>query len=174
MHIERSLDRAPTRVARGRGASRSLARVLAALGAGLAILLATGADAREPTPVTLAEVGSSVQSRRLGDVVDLVRRDAQSELAAIDWSKRGVRRRVSVSASLVRLESVEGRGVLRASATVSATLRDAKSGALLAVLEGRAQVEDRPAAAAGVERDAVAGAVRGAITAIPEAIRRMQ
>jgi hypothetical protein len=173
MAIERALDAGAAHVAL-HPLSRNLRRALAGVAIGLAVLLATAADAREPAPVTLGEVATRVHSPRLGDVVELLRRDAQTELAAIDWSKRGVRRKVSVSASLVRLDSVQERGLLRADATVSATLRDARTGALLAILEGRARAEDRPVAAAGAERDALAAAVRGAITAIPEAIRRMQ
>jgi hypothetical protein len=44
----------------------------------------------------------------------------------------------------------------------------------LAVLQGRAEAEDRPTAAADAERGALSAAVRGAVTAIPEAMRRMK
>ena len=154
--------------------TRRWRQLLAALVVGIAVLLSAPADAHGPAPVQLTEVASRVSSRRLGDVVDLLRKDAQRELYAIDWQRQGVRRQVHVSAALVRLESTQDAKVLLANATVSATLRDARTGALLAILEGRAQAEDRPGEAAGAERDALAGAVRGAITAIPEAIRRMK
>src|SRR5262245_64795849 len=86
---------------------RGARRALAGLGIGLAVLLSTTADARESSPVKLTEVASRVQSRRLGDVVELLRKSAETELAAIDWGKRAVRRPVVVSASLVRLDSTE-------------------------------------------------------------------
>jgi hypothetical protein len=63
---------------------------------------------------------------------------------------------------------------LAASCTISAAVRDAERGTLLVIVEGRARAEDAPAAAAEAERGALAGAVRGAITAVPEAIRRAQ
>ena len=153
---------------------RKVRRALAALGVGLAVLLASSADAGEPAPVTLTEVASSVRSQRLGNVVEVLRTEAESELVAIDWGKRKPKRRVSLSASLTRLESTRTQKTLQASATVSATLRDARTGALLAILEGRAQAEDRPSAAAAAERDALKAAVRQAVGSIPEALRRMQ
>lgn len=154
--------------------SRSWKSVLAVLGLGLGLVVTPLADAAEPKPVTLGEVASRITSPRLGNVVQLMRSEAERELDAIDWKTNGVRRKVRVSASLVRLDSSESRGVLRTDALVSATLMDAKSGALLAIVEGRAQAEGRKGAAAGTERDALSGAVHGAIAAIPEAIRRMQ
>lgn len=126
-----------------------------------------------PSPVTLADVGSRATTTKLGNITDLLRRDVESELAAIDWTKSRVNRRYVVSASVVRLDSELRDAGLLASCTVSATLRDER-GAILAVLEGRARAEESPGAAARAERDALTVAVRGAITAIPEAIRRMQ
>ena len=155
---------------------RTLRRAVAAIGIGALVLLAPPALAREPrpAPVTLAEVASRVTAPRLGNVVELLRRDAQVEIEAIDWQKSGIKRKISVSASLVRLDSVQGGGSSRASATVSAALRDARSGTLLAILEGNAQTEEQTSAARAAERGALAGAVRGAITAIPEAMKRVR
>ena len=153
---------------------RKVRRGLAALGVGLAVLLSSSVDAREPAPVTLTEVASSVRSQRVGNLVEVLRTEAESELVSIDWGKRKPKRRVSLSASLTRLDSTQTQKTLQATATVSATLRDARTGALLAILEGRAQAEDRPSAAAAAERDALKAAVRQAVGSIPEALRRMQ
>ena len=149
-------------------------RALLAFVLGLGLVLGDAASAAEPKPVLLSEVASRVSAPRLGDVVPLLRAQAEQEIEAIDWKRERVARRVHVSASLVQLESAERSGVLRSSAVVSATLLDAKSGALLGVVQGRAETEGRRSTAALTERDALAGAMRGAISAIPEAMRRMK
>ena len=77
-----------------------------------------------PSPVTLADVGSRATTTKLGNITDLLRRDVESELAAIDWTKSKVSRRYVVSASVVRLDSELRDAGLLASCTVSATLRD--------------------------------------------------
>lgn len=119
-------------------------------------------------------------SPSLPDVVELLKHDAQQELAAIDWTRTSTRGRWTVSASVVQLSTVREERTLTAWCTVSATLRDQKTGALVAILEGRAQADapaaERalPSAAARAERGALSGAVRGAVTAIPDAIERMR
>jgi hypothetical protein len=152
------------------------AAALLALGAALLIAGEGAAQGPEGAPVKLAEVSSQVDARatRLADVVGLLRRDAEGELAAIDWSKAPMRRRYLVSAVLVKLESARaGDHALRASCTVSAAVRDDR-GELLAIVQGRAGAEGPPAAAAQAEREALAAAVRSAIAAVPESIRRAQ
>jgi hypothetical protein len=134
------------------------------------------AESAASRPVTLGEVATSVAARstRLLNVADLLRRDAEAELAAIDWSKAKLRHRYTLSALIVRLDSAPlGARALEASCTVSAAVRDER-GALLAIVEGRARAEDAASAGIAAERDALAAAVRSAITAVPEAIRRLQ
>jgi hypothetical protein len=127
-------------------------------------------------PVTLAEVASQVEpsATRLGNLKEVLRREVEAELAAIDWSKESLRRRYRLSAAVVRLDTARAGGGLRISCTVSAAVRDDR-GVLLAVVEGRARADGDEGTGAGVatvEQGALAGAVRGAITAVPEAIRR--
>jgi hypothetical protein len=160
-------------------------RAAALLGIALTGLVARPAAAEDPRspkeiaaarPVTLGEVATSVaaQSTRLINVSDLLRHDAEAELAAIDWTKTKSKHRYTLSALIVRLESAPlGARSLSASCTVSAAVRDER-GALLAIVEGRARAEDAATAGIAAERDALAGAVRSAIIAVPEAIRRLQ
>ncbi len=131
-----------------------------------------GADAKKP--VTLGEVSASVASASLPDAAKLLRQDVEAALEAIDWSRsRGHGKRLTMSAALVRLDSVrtDGRGV-RAKCTVSATLRDER-GALVATLEGRADAEDDARATRRAERDALSVAVKGAVSRVPEALERV-
>jgi hypothetical protein len=133
------------------------------------------ADSAAARPVTLGEVATSVaaKSTRQINVADLLRHDAEAEIAAIDWGKTKLRHRYTLSALIVRLDSAPlGERALSASCTVSAAVRDER-GALLAIVEGRARAEDAATAGMAAERDALAAAVRSAIAAVPEAIRRL-
>lgn len=172
---------------RARGGAYGRARwgaVAAVFAAVLAAAPALAARATHPrieqakrARVTLAEVASRVDpsATSLPNPTELLRGDVEAELAAIDWSKEGVRRSYLVSASLVRLEAQTAGGGLRALCAVSATIRDAQHGAILGVVEGRARAEGpaaRSEAAVRAERDALSAAAHGAVSAIPEAIRR--
>ena len=158
-----------------------------ALGLGAA-LLSTPAGAAAPSRITqapheaharaamtLAEVASHVEpgATRLVDVKALLREDAEALLADIDWSPLRLRRRYALSASLVRLDTTStGERTLAASCTVSAAVREVESGKLLFIIEGHARAEDSAASGARAERDALRAAVRGAVVAVPDALRR--
>lgn len=181
-------DRLPVRLRRSLAAApRSLA---APCLLGVTVMMAPAAAASELSvgrsvlvergdrpAVRVAEVSSRVDpsSVQLGDVVVALRRNAEVELGAIDWDKEGVRRGYVVSASVTHLSSNKGEGALTAHCTVSATLRDAGRGTVLAIVQGRAFAEE-PAQGdrATAERSALRGAVRGAVAALPEAIRKTE
>lgn len=155
---------------------RPFARASVAIAALLAASLCARAPlAGDPAPVTLAEVASQVDpsATQLANLKDLLRTSVEAELRAIDWSKQGVRRRYTLSAAVVSLSSSRADGLLRVSCTVSAAVRDRERGTILATLQGRARVEGAGAPAAA-EQDALAGAVRSAVGAVPDAIRRAQ
>jgi hypothetical protein len=153
---------------------RAMSLVLAVGAAPIvAPLTASGAPSPKP-PVTVAEVESRVDAASLSlqNPIELLKNDVETEIAALDWSKAPARRLYKVSAAIVTLESKKVDGTMaRTSCTVSVSIREAKGGTLLAILEGRARVEDALTASAGAQRDALTGAVRGAVAGIPEAIR---
>jgi hypothetical protein len=162
----------------------ALAPAIAALLAGSAFAepkaKSTAAELRpaeRKLPVSLAEVASRVDEAAipLPNATDLLRKDVEAEIAAADWSKLPPRKHYKLSASIITLDAskVDAK-TLRASCTVSVAIRDAKRGTLLAILEGRAKVDDLASASPRAQRDALTGAVRGAIGAVPEAIRRAQ
>ena len=162
--------------------ARRMAALVGIAVAALSARPAAAEDARPPKesaalrPVTLGEVATSpaAGSTRLVNVAELLRRDAEAELAALDWTHTKLRHRYTVSALIVRLDSAPlGERALSASCTISAAVRDER-GSLLAIVEGRARAEDAASAGIAAERDALAAAVRSAITAVPEAIRRLQ
>lgn len=146
----------------------------------LAGALATGsALADKPSgaklPVAVAEVTSSASGARLVNVPELVRKDLQSELESLDWSKTRTRRRYLISATVVELGSLPaGPRSSLSSCVVSATVRDGERGNVLAILQGKARAEDTTDAASSTERAVLAAAVRSAVAKVPEAIAAYQ
>jgi hypothetical protein len=119
-------------------------------------------------PVALGEVSSSVTRGDL-DLRALLRSASEEELRAVDWTQVHTSRRAILSMSLVRMDSIASRDSKATTCVVSATLRDAKRGAIFAILEGRARATSDPSAP--VERSTIQTAVRGALARIPEALR---
>lgn len=143
----------------------------------------TGAQPRPAPPetprasggVALAEVASRVDPRAtgIGDVVPVLRAEAAAAIAAIDWTALRLSRRYAVAATAVQLTTTRtGERTLATSCVVSASVREADTGTLLFVVEGRALAEDGVAAAERAERDALRAAVTGAMRAVPEGLRR--
>lgn len=75
-----------------------------------------------------------------------------------------------VSASLVRLDARESRDGTRASCVVSATLRQARTGTLLAMMRGSGTAEDDHDMLEGAKERALEAAVYGAVRRLPEAL----
>lgn len=135
-------------------------RLLTATAAAAILLVARTSSATEPpgAPIAVGEVGESA-----GIDSDSIRTTAEGEIAQIDVSKLPTKRRVLVSLSLAR--SSVGDGV---ACTVNAMLRDAKTGAMIAIIEAGAQAQ-------GTTSDEVArrvahAAVRTAMRRIPTAL----
>lgn len=137
-----------------------LGRRLFVLSAAAAITFATAsASATEPPkPIAVGEIAESA-----GIDSAAVRATAEGELAEIDVSKIPAKRPVIVSLSVAR-SAVAG-GV---ACHVNAMLRDAKSGAMIAIIEAGAQAQ-------GTTSDEAAkrvwnAAVRSAMRRIPNAL----
>ena len=136
------------------------ARRFFALSAAAAITLATAsATATEPpAPIAVGEIAESA-----GIDSAAVRATAEGELAEIDVSKLPAKRRVIVSLSVAR--SAVGDGV---ACHVNAMLRDAKSGAMIAIIETGAQAQG--STSDDVAKRVAHAAVRNAMRRIPTAL----
>jgi hypothetical protein len=75
-----------------------------------------------------------------------------------------------LSASLVRLDVRASRDGSHATCTVSATLRNARSGALLAIMRGSGVAEDDEGELESAKQRALSAAVHGAVKRVPEAL----
>jgi hypothetical protein len=125
-------------------------------------------DARAPGislgEVTVKSVGGDVPTERrlrflLGREIDRLR---------LDMSHR--RESYVLSASLVRLDARESRDGARASCVVSATLRQERTGTLLAMMRGSGTAEDDHNMLEGAKERALEAAVYGAVRRLPEAL----
>jgi len=131
----------------------------------LVALSAAPAIAADP-PVTVGEVGTRV-SRDGVDLALVVRKALERELRAL--SIRPPRERYVLSASLVRLDGGVAGGASHTECMISAVLREKKSGAIRAMIEGKAHADGRRSP--DVEIGTVEAAAQGAVRALPQAFR---
>ncbi len=137
------------------------------------ILFACSADAA-PTaataPIAIGEVTSEV-TREGVDVVLELRTVVEQELPAVDMAGRPKPRPAILSVALVRMERVASADKKTTVAClVTATVRDKRKGAIVAVLEGRARAENEDRFAPLLEHAVMKSAVRGALAHLPEAL----
>ena len=119
--------------------------------------------------IVIGEVSSQV-ARTGVRFEPLLRAASEEELTALDLSKVPRGKRVIVSVSLVRLDTLAEPSTTDATCEVSATLREARGGTVFAILEGKARVKGGGTPGA-VETSVVHGALHGALARIPEALR---
>jgi hypothetical protein len=143
-----------------------LRRRVASLAVAVAALSVT-AQAGERR-VVIGEVSSQVVRSGV-NYESLLRAASEEELQALDLSLVPRGKRVIVSVSLVRLDTLAQSSAVDATCEVSAALRDAKGGTVFAILQGKARAKS-VGTAGTVESTAVHGALHGALARIPEAL----
>ncbi|GEM_PF-3157683 len=109
--------------------------------------------------ISVPQSGDATMAPRLTEAV-------QDELGRLDLSH--ARRQAVVSVSVVRLDSEPRAKGAAFTCVVSATLRNPKTGAVFAIVEGRARAEGE--SPGSLESSALRGAVHGAVTRIPDAL----
>jgi len=128
--------------------------VALAIGAG-------GARAASDSEIALSEVAPPPPSSGVDQAQ--LKTAAEGELKRIDGS-RAKGRKVLVSVALLPRDDAP------VSYTCNATLRDAKSGAMIAIIEGRARAEG--SATADLKKQVVHAALRSAVRQIPDALAK--
>ena len=118
--------------------------------------------------VVIGEVSSKV-TRAGVNYESFLRSASEEELSTLDLSLVSRKKRVIVSVALVRLDTLAAPRTTDATCEISATLRDAKGGAVFAILQGKARAMSG-GAPGEVESTAVHGALHGALARIPEAL----
>jgi len=150
------------------GRSKFAESVTARLAAGLvaaSMLLASGVAPAAELPLFVGAIG-------VGKAKPEVERELRSllraELASAEFSRVRTNERYVISATLVRLESVQAEQSARATCVVSvAILRDGST--LHALINGRGTAEEESLPAA--RSDALRAAVHSAMIRVPRALR---
>jgi len=142
-------------------------RVAGALvGAGvLATVTATGPLLAAVPRVSLGEVSTSVVRSDV-DLGEVLRAAVKEQLATLE-TPHAERGPLILSAALVRMET-DG---ARVTCVVSATLRTARGGTMLAIVEGRAGVVTDEPLTPLLARRAVEAAAHAAVVRVPDALR---
>ena len=118
------------------------------------------------------EATSSV-TREGRDLAATVRESAERQVASLDLTKVPKASRFVVSASLVGLDtSVKSENAV-IDARVSVTIRDGRTGALRAMLTGKAKAETMRRAVVLGEDRAIEAAVESAMSRMPEVLRKV-
>ena len=146
--------------------ARTIRAVVCLVAATWFFTMTPNARAEERGPVVVGEVGTRV-ARSDVDLPKALRRALERELAGLDVAKIGRAKRYVLSASVVKLEG-RREGARGVACAISFVLREQKSGAIRAVLVGRAEADAEGNAA---ELDALDAAARGAVASVPEAMR---
>ena len=139
----------------------SFTYAMLALAIGVGGAFASDARAATDSEIALSEVAPPPPSAGVDQAT--LKTAAEGEIKRIDGSKtKG--RRVLVSVALLSRDDAP------VSFTVNATLRDAKSGAMIAITEGRARAEG--SATSDLKREVARAALRSAVRQIPDALSK--
>jgi hypothetical protein len=148
----------------GRFRSTWAARCAASLVA-LSLLLASGVAPAGEIPIFLGAIGVG---KAKPELVAELRSLFRAELASAEFSRVRTTERYVLSATLVRLDTVQSAESARATCVVSvAILRDGST--LHALVSGRATAEEAKAPEA--RSDALRAAVHSAMVRVPKALR---
>lgn len=118
--------------------------------------------------------GRSAVVREGRDLAATVRDTTAAQVAGIDFSQMPKHTKLVVSASLVGLDtSLRADGAV-IDARVSITVRDGRSGALRAMLSGKAKAETMRRAVVLGEDKAIEAAIESALSRVPEVLRTLR
>lgn len=129
---------------------------------GILAAAAPTADA-ESRHLSLGEI--AVVAKTPADMKPTLKSALAAEMRGLDL--RAAHKDAVLSVSLVTLDTEQQRGSASATCVVSATLRT-RDGTIFAILEGRARAQG---ASDHVDESALRGAVHGALSRVPEALR---
>ena len=129
----------------------------------LATAISAGDASAGDTSIALGEVAVPPVSSGVDQAS--LKTAAEGELLVMDASRLRKRRNIVVSVAII------GSSQSPFGCTVNALLRDAKTGTMLAIIEGRARAEG--AASSALRQQVLRAAVRSAVRQIPAALTTM-
>lgn len=138
---------------------------LASLGT---VCVATPAFAAKTKLVSIGEVIATAP--RAQSKLGLVRTALEQELDTIDWRKSTQMKPYVVSVSVVNLETETTNKTVATTCELSTTVRNAKNGSVVVVMNQRVRAENEAVYARSVEDGAIRAAASAAIRKIPGAL----
>jgi hypothetical protein len=136
-------------------------------------LFALSTSVAAAAKIKLLSIGEVVTSQpRARGKLGLVRTSLEQELETIDWRKSTRNKPYVVSVSIVNLQTETTRDKVATTCELSTTVRLAKNGSVVAILNQRARAENEPVYAKSVEDGAIRAAASAAIRKIPSALER--
>ena len=142
------------------------APVVAALVA-LSLLLGAAPAPAGDVPVFLGAIGVGAAKP---EVQEQLRALLREELSAVEFTHLKTRDRYKLSATIVRLDSVQSNDSVRATCVVSVALLRDKGSTLYALIHGRATAEETKTKSEAAQSDALRAAVHSAMVRVPKAL----
>jgi hypothetical protein len=132
------------------------------------LLLGTAPAPAGEVPIFLGSIGvGKAKPEVQGQMRSLLR----EELSSADFMQLKTRERYTLSATLLRLDSVQSSDSVRATCVVSVALLRDKGSTLYALIHGRATAEDSKTRGELAQNDALRAAVHSAMVRVPKALR---
>jgi hypothetical protein len=138
----------------------------------LVLVASTAIAGAKDKPVSVEATSSVVREGR--DLAATVRESAEKQVAGLDLTKVPKSSRFVVAASLVGLDTDVKTDNAVIDARVSVTVRDGRTGALRAMLSGKAKAETMRRAVVMGEDKAIEAAVESAMSRMPEVLRKVK
>lgn len=134
-------------------------------------LFALSSSAANAAKTKLLSIGEVVATApKAKGKINLVRSALEQELDTIDWRKPTKNKPYVVSVSVVNLETETTREKVATTCELSTTVRSAKDGSVVVILNQKARAENEVAYARSVEDGAIRAATTAAIRKIPAAL----
>jgi len=139
-----------------------------AAGLGLSLALAPAASPAGEASIFLGSIGVG---RAKPEVQGRMRALLREELSSADFSQLKTRERYTLSATLLRLDTVQASDSVRATCVVSVALLRDNGATLYALIHGRATAEEEKTRGEVAQNDALRAAVHSAMVRVPKALR---
>ncbi len=141
-----------------------MARALSFLVAVVMVVFSTTATYAAESTVALGEVAAPAASTGIDRAT--LKNAAERELSGIDSAKLKAKKRRPVVVSIALTSATD----VSKGCTVDAMLRDARSGAMIAIVQGRASAEGDGEGSPTLRKAVLHAAMRSAVTQIPDAL----
>jgi hypothetical protein len=141
---------------------------LAVVAAAALFALSTSAVAAKTKLISIGEVIATAPQAKTK--LGVVRSALEQEIDSIDWRKSTKNKPYVVSVSVVSLQTETTQQKVATTCELSTTVRSARDGAVIIILNQKTRAENEPYYARAVEEGAIRAATTAAIRRLPSAL----